>query len=100
MTIVCHVLTQFIDITYQATFCIPENSLLRVPILYGEIEYIAESPVTILFEKILAGSELIASDYEIKYPTHCGDIAYVIRQLAEQRLQVSCFNNSVNENRV
>lgn len=64
-----------------------ENSLLRVPILYGEIEYIAESPVTILFEKILVGSELIASDYEIKYPTHCGDIAYVIRQLAEQRLQ-------------
>lgn len=66
-----------------------ENSVLRVPILYGDIEYLSESAVTILFENILAGKESIASDYEIKYPTHCADIAYTIRQLADKRLQVS-----------
>lgn len=66
-----------------------ENSVLRVPILYGDIEYLSESAVTILFENILAGKESIASDYEIKYPTHCGDIAYTITQLADKRLQVS-----------
>ncbi|XP_056012642.1 methionine adenosyltransferase 2 subunit beta-like [Ostrea edulis] len=71
-------------ITLEAS---PENSVLRVPILYGDIEYIAESAVTILFEKIVKGSELIASDYEKRYPTHCDDIAYVIRQLADRRLQ-------------
>lgn len=65
-----------------------ENSVLRVPILYGEIEYLSESAVTILFENILAGKESIASDYEIKYPTHCADIAYTIRQLADKRLQI------------
>lgn len=65
-----------------------ENSVLRVPILYGDIEYLSESAVTILFENILAGKESIASDYEIKYPTHCGDIAYTIRQLADKRLQI------------
>lgn len=62
--------------------------------MYGDIEYIAESAVTILFEKIVKGSELIASDYEKRYPTHCDDIAYVIRQLADRRLQVSSHNTT------
>lgn len=70
-------------------YFLTDNSVLRVPILYGDIEYLSESPVTILFENILAGKESIASDYEIKYPTHCGDIAYTIRQIADKRLQVS-----------
>ncbi|XP_061164026.1 methionine adenosyltransferase 2 subunit beta-like [Saccostrea echinata] len=64
-----------------------DNSVLRVPILYGDIEYLSESAVTVLFEKIMTGSELIASDYEKRYPTHCGDIADAIRQLADKRLQ-------------
>lgn len=77
------------NIWLTTRYFLTENSVLRVPILYGDIEYLSESPVTILFENILAGKESIASDYEIKYPTHCGDIAYTIRQLADKRLHVS-----------
>jgi dTDP-4-dehydrorhamnose reductase len=67
-------------------------------LLYGDIEYIAESSITALFEKILKGSEFVVSDYERRYPTHCDDLAYVIRQLAEKRLQVIHTNNHKSSN--
>lgn len=31
------------------------------------------------------------SDYERRFPTNCEDIAFVIRELSEKRLQVSLF---------
>ncbi|KAK3099701.1 hypothetical protein FSP39_008243 [Pinctada imbricata] len=65
-----------------------ENSVLRVPILYGQIEKLSESAVTVLFEKVKdTANTCLMSDYERRYPTHCADIAFVIRQLADKRLQ-------------
>ncbi|CAC5412068.1 BRD4 [Mytilus coruscus] len=64
-----------------------DNSILRVPILYGDIEYLDESAVTTLFQKVTNSSKPCPmSDYERRFPTHCDDIAYVIRQLAEKRI--------------
>ncbi|XP_076071391.1 methionine adenosyltransferase 2 subunit beta-like isoform X2 [Mytilus galloprovincialis] len=64
-----------------------DNSILRVPILYGDIEYLDESAVTTLFQKVTDSSKPCPmSDYERRFPTHCDDIAYVIRQLAEKRI--------------
>ncbi|KAK7495281.1 hypothetical protein BaRGS_00013463 [Batillaria attramentaria] len=52
------------------------NAVLRVPILYGEVEQLDESAVTVLFTKVKNPSvECVMSDYERRYPTHCDDIA-------------------------
>ena len=71
-----------------------ENSVLRVPILYGNIEQLDESAVTVLFEKVKDTSKTCTmSDYERRFPTHCDDIAYVIRLLAEKRITVGIFSS-------
>ncbi|XP_060065836.1 methionine adenosyltransferase 2 subunit beta-like [Ylistrum balloti] len=65
-----------------------ENGVLRVPILYGEVHDLGESAVTVLFDKVKnTGSQCVMNDYERRYPTHCADIAVVIRQLSDQKLQ-------------
>ena len=65
------------------------NAVLRVPILYGQVEKLDESAVTVLFPKVKNTSETcVMSDYERRYPTHCDDIAFVLRQLAEKKVEV------------
>ncbi|CAH1268492.1 MAT2B [Branchiostoma lanceolatum] len=65
-----------------------DGAVLRVPILYGPIEAIDESAVTVLFGAVQnLGQTAKMSDYERRYPTHVGDVAAVCRQLAEKRLQ-------------
>lgn len=69
--------------------CFVDNSVLRVPILYGKVENLDESAVTVLFKKVQDTSQkCMMSDYERRCPTYCDDIAIVIRQLAEKRLSV------------
>ncbi|KAK6173235.1 hypothetical protein SNE40_016724 [Patella caerulea] len=69
-----------------------ENSVLRVPILYGPVERLDESAVTVLFPKVKnTGNKCVMSNYERRYPTYCPDIAVVIRRLSDIRLK----NNDV-----
>lgn len=59
------------------------NAVLRVPVLYGEIENLGESAVTTLFSAVLDSSKPSKmSDYERRYPTHVADVAQVCVQLA------------------
>ncbi|XP_050417180.1 methionine adenosyltransferase 2 subunit beta [Patella vulgata] len=65
-----------------------ENSVLRVPILYGPVERLDESAVTVLFPKVKnTDSKCVMSNYERRYPTYCPDIAVVIRNLSDIRLK-------------
>lgn len=65
-----------------------DNSVLRVPILYGDVESLQESAVTVLFDKVKVTSQkCVMSDYERRYPTHCADVAYVIKELCSRRMQ-------------
>lgn len=65
-----------------------ENGVLRVPILYGHVHNLGESAVTCLFEKVMdTKNQCVMNDYERRYPTHCADIAVVIRQLSDQKLK-------------
>ncbi|XP_021339207.1 methionine adenosyltransferase 2 subunit beta-like isoform X3 [Mizuhopecten yessoensis] len=65
-----------------------DNGVLRVPILYGDVQNLDESAVTILFDKVKdTGHKCIMNDYERRFPTHCADIAVVIRQLSDKKLQ-------------
>ena len=75
----------------------PNHGVLRIPILYGPVEYLAESAVTVLFEKLkkLQESEgderMTVSDYEIRRPSHVNDIATICQKLVEQKLKVTFF---------
>jgi dTDP-4-dehydrorhamnose reductase len=57
--------------------------VLRVPILYGEVENLAESAVTIIAESISADAESFHDNTAIRYPTHTEDVAGVIGGLTE-----------------
>ena len=56
--------------------------VLRIPILYGDVEYLDESAITTLFKKLLDPSQKAEmSDYEIRRPSHVTDIASVVHDL-------------------
>lgn len=58
--------------------------ILRVPILYGRVEKIAESAVTVIAESISADTPSYHDDEAIRYPTNTSDIAEVITSIAKK----------------
>lgn len=66
----------------------PDAIVLRVPVLYGGEEYVAESAVSVLCQLLNDRTKHVkVSDYEIRYPSHTEDIAFIVVQLAERRLK-------------
>lgn len=64
------------------------GAVLRVPVLYGPLEYIEESTVTALFPKVKDSSKQAKiSDYEQRFPTHVTNCAQVCLGLAERQLK-------------
>ena len=66
-----------------------DAAILRVPILYGEVETLDESPVTVLAKNMLSarpGERLAMEHWATRYPTHTGDVAAVLRQMVAHRL--------------
>ncbi len=71
-----------------------QAALLRVPILYGEVEELGESPVTVLAKNMLdaeAGAPLAMEHWATRYPTHTADVAEVLRQMVARRLSDPSF---------
>lgn len=66
----------------------PHYGILRVPVLYGRLETVDESSVTKLLKSVKNSNQPTeVSDYELRFPTHCNDVALVCRQMAEHSLQ-------------
>jgi S-adenosylmethionine synthetase len=64
--------------------------VLRVPVLYGPVEYLAESAVTVLLNTLLQTDKPCKiSDCELRRPSHVDDIADICLQVAVKRLEVS-----------
>ncbi len=66
-----------------------DAAVLRVPILYGEVQTLDESPVTVLAKTMLsapAGARLTVENWATRYPTHTSDVAAVLRQLVTRKL--------------
>ena len=84
------------DTYHFCTICFltfSDSAVLRVPILYGQVEYLKESAVTVLASALLDTSkETLMCDYQLRYPTHTQDVAVVCRQLADKHLEVMCFD--------
>lgn len=61
--------------------------VLRVPVLYGPIEFLGESAVTTLFTAVLNSKKPAKmSDFEQRYPTHVTNCAQVCLGLTEKHL--------------
>jgi hypothetical protein len=66
------------------------NLVLRVPVLYGPVEYLAESAVTVLLNSLLQTDKPCKiSDCELRRPSHVDDIADICLHMAVKRLEVS-----------
>jgi dTDP-4-dehydrorhamnose reductase len=68
------------------------NVVLRVPVLYGPVEYLGESAVTVLLETLQKAPSAVdgvaVSDVEVRRPSHVRDIASVVQQLIETKIKV------------
>lgn len=60
--------------------------VLRVPILYGEVENVEESPVTMLLNELLNPEPHAVDHWAVRYPTYVGDVAQTLRNLTDQLL--------------
>lgn len=56
-------------------------AVLRLPILYGEVETVQESAVTILLNHLLDSTEQNIDDWAVRSPTSTADIAAAIAQM-------------------
>ena len=60
--------------------------ILRVPILYGKVETLGESAVTILLRELQAQDSKTVDHWAVRYPTHVGDVAQTLRGWAGRLL--------------
>ncbi|WP_286269141.1 dTDP-4-dehydrorhamnose reductase family protein [Thalassotalea hakodatensis] len=58
-----------------------QHTIIRVPVLYGEVQTLAESAITVIAEQVIASSETEHDHWAIRYPTHVQDIALTISDL-------------------
>ncbi|XP_044309873.1 methionine adenosyltransferase 2 subunit beta isoform X2 [Varanus komodoensis] len=62
-------------------------AVLRIPVLYGEVESLEESAVTVMFDKVQCNNKSANMDHwQQRFPTYVKDVASVCRQLAEKRM--------------
>ncbi|KZN57211.1 hypothetical protein N474_08395 [Pseudoalteromonas luteoviolacea CPMOR-2] len=59
------------------------HTIIRVPVLYGEVENLAESAVTIIAQQILAQTNSAHDDWAVRFPTHVEDIALTLQALLQ-----------------
>ncbi len=60
----------------------PSAAIARIPVLYGEVNALKESAVTIIAEQLIKGVRAFDHD-SLRFPTNTADIAYVLRQAIE-----------------
>uniref|UniRef100_A0A7N9AKT4 Methionine adenosyltransferase 2 subunit beta n=1 Tax=Mastacembelus armatus TaxID=205130 RepID=A0A7N9AKT4_9TELE len=66
----------------------PGAVVLRVPVLFGEVESVTESAVTSLWLKVQEGTETCTLDHcQQRFPTDARDVAAVCRKLSEKARQ-------------
>ncbi|MEV4502596.1 dTDP-4-dehydrorhamnose reductase family protein [Streptomyces klenkii] len=65
----------------------PESVILRLPVLYGPVEYAAETNLTQIARQVGSGVPVELDDVCVRYPTHVDEAAEVCRWLASARTQ-------------
>ncbi|MBN1410999.1 MAG: SDR family oxidoreductase [Spirochaetales bacterium] len=70
----------------------PDSALLRVTLLYGGEETPGESGVSIIAGNVVSGKNLVMDNWQVKYPLFTPDLAVVIRELVEYRIDHPDFH--------
>ncbi|XP_029976119.1 methionine adenosyltransferase 2 subunit beta isoform X1 [Salarias fasciatus] len=66
----------------------PGAVVLRVPVLFGEVEFVAESAVTSLWLKVESSEDTCTLDHVLqRFPTDVRDVAAVCRKLSQRARQ-------------
>ncbi|XP_035222036.1 methionine adenosyltransferase 2 subunit beta-like [Stegodyphus dumicola] len=71
----------------------PDSCILRIPVLYGDEEYIGESAVSSLIKNLKQPVPTKLSNAEIRFPSHTNDIASIIFQLMQCKLKDMSLNS-------
>lgn len=58
----------------------PRAAVLRVPLLYGPVEFPTESQVTTIYQELRGGKKQMNS-WQMLYPTWTGDVAKILRTM-------------------
>ncbi len=66
--------------------------ILRLPILYGDVEFLEESPVTTIVKRLLIRQKQKIDNWSTRYPTHTNDVAFVLRQIIEYKINNPIFS--------
>ena len=61
-------------------------AILRVPVLYGDVEELSESSVTSVFKEVLSRKKTVLDDWAIRYPTHVANVADVLVQISLRKI--------------
>jgi len=64
-----------------------DAGVLRVPVLYGNVEYLEESAVTVLAKFVLNKTQVELDHWQNRYPTLIDDVAHACVGLAERKLE-------------
>jgi len=64
-----------------------DAGVLRVSILYGQVENLEESAVTVLAKPLIDTTPTEVDDYNIRWPTLVDDVAHVCLALSERKLE-------------
>ncbi|MDK2597677.1 dTDP-4-dehydrorhamnose reductase family protein [Pseudoalteromonas obscura] len=78
----------------------PEHTVVRVPVLYGDVKYLAESAVTIIAEQVIKDRNSAHDDWAIRYPTHVEDIALTLNDLLAQPRDKQCGTFHISNNQL
>ena len=60
--------------------------VLRVPILYGSLEYLSESAITGMTELLFNDKQVTVDHWAVRYPTHTVDVACCLYQLFQNKV--------------
>ncbi|XP_020904214.2 methionine adenosyltransferase 2 subunit beta [Exaiptasia diaphana] len=67
--------------------------ILRVPVLYGEVEYLGESAVSVLLTAIQdTKKKTTVDDYQLRFPTLVDDVANVVLFMAKRKSELETFS--------
>jgi len=65
----------------------PDGGVLRVPLLYGNVEHLDDSEVSGLANIIFSGQATSLDNVQIRFPTFVDDVAQCCRELAERKIE-------------
>ena len=73
---------------------IDQFCIIRLPALYGQVEFLGETSITQIGEQIQSEEKINIDHWSIRRPTWVNDVAVVCRQIIEYRSNQSNFNGT------